>query len=456
MRYLSFFVPAIIGFLIFSAAARSRPAPKRRDTSNEALAVRVIRANPLDVQTRAIGYGNALPANTWRAVARISGKVIEVHDELKEGAVLPAGTVLLRLDASAYELTVKKLEASLAGIAAEIEQLNSQKANDEASLKIEERTLALKEKNLKREQTLFKQKAVSQSSVEELEQAFLAQKAKVQSLRNNINLVPAKRSVLVARQNQTNAEIEQAKLDTSYATIKAPFLCRITSRSAQLADFVQAGQELITADGLKTSEVHVKVPGGRLAPLIGGGRAKPTREMMVRMRTMSMSERMRMIGFSGATIRLRSGPMALTWPARVDRVTGEVDAASHTFTVVVAVDRPLEKAVPARKPPLFRGSFCEVELRGRIDEKRLVVPISAITDGNLLIAAKDNKLVRRKVRVSYQLEDLAIIRKGLEAGERIVVSDISAATSGLLLAPQVDEELEKEVAEQARGAVDSQ
>ena len=456
MRYLYLLIPSLIGFLVFSAAASSRQAPAKHQKSETARAVRIIELQPIDVQTRTTGYGSTVPGNSWRAVSRVSGKVVEIHEELKEGSVLAKDTVLMKLDASSYELTVKRLKASLAGTEAELEQLDLQKANDESSLRIEERTLTLKEKNFKREQTLFKQKAVSQSSVEELEQAYLAQKSKVQSLRNAINLIPAKRAVLDAKKSQTEAEIEQAMLDTSYAVIKAPFLCRITSRSAQLADFVQAGQEVITADGLETSEVHVKVPGGRLSPLIGKRDRELSPELLQRMRTMPMSERMKIIGFDKAIVRLSSGDMSVTWDARIDRVTGKIDAASHTFTVVVAVDRPLEKAVPARKPPLFRGSFCEVVLLGRLDEQQLVIPVSAIEDGSVIVAAKDNRLLRRKITISYQIEDMAIVDKGLSKGERLVVSDISGATVGTLLAPQRDKELEASLREQARGAVDLQ
>lgn len=456
MRYLSVLIPALIGFLVFSAAARSRQAPAKHQKSETAKTVRIIEMQPIDVQTRTTGYGSTVPANSWRAVSRISGKVVEVHKELKAGAVLPKDTVLMRLDASSYELTVKRLKATRAGIDAEIDQLDLQKANDEASLKIEERTLALKEKNFKREQTLFKQKAVSQSSVENLEQAYLAQKSKVQSLRNTINLIPAKRAVLEAKKSQTGAEIEQALLDTSYAVIKAPFLCRITSRSAQLADFVQVGQEVITADGLQTSEVHVKVPGGRLSPLINRRERELKPDLLTKMRSMPMSERMKTMGFHRAIVRLSSVGRSIYWDARIDRVTGEVDAASHTFTVVVAVDRPLEKAVPGRKPPLFRGSFCEVLLLGVKDMERLVIPVSAIEDGQVLIAAKDNRLLRRKVKIAYQVDDMAIIEEGLNKGDRLVVSDISGATPGTLLAPQRDEELEARLEKQARGVVDVQ
>jgi hypothetical protein len=47
--------------------------------------------------------------------------------------------------------------------------------------------------------------------------------------------------------------------------------------------------------------------------------------------------------------------------------------------------------------------------------------------------------------------DLAAIDNGVQAGEQIVVSDLSPAISGMLLAPQTDEQLQVRLKAEAAG-----
>ena len=50
------------------------------------------------------GFGRAKPVTTWDAISEVSGRVIYQHPDLKNGAFIPQGTLVLKIDPIDYEL----------------------------------------------------------------------------------------------------------------------------------------------------------------------------------------------------------------------------------------------------------------------------------------------------------------------------------------------------------------
>jgi hypothetical protein len=144
-----------------------------------------------------------------------------------------------------------------------------------------------------------------------------------------------------------------------------------------------------------------------------------------------------LLGFS-PLVRLDLGNHVAEWDAEFVRFSDEVDAQTRTMGVVVAVDRPFDKIVPGYRPPISKGMFVQVVLRGVRQGARLVVPRSAVRGGAVYVADQDNRLRRRSVDVLFSQGRLSVIAEGLEPGERVVVSDLVPAVEGMLLQPQVD------------------
>ena len=64
----------------------------------------------------------------------------------------------------------------------------------------------------------------------------------------------------------------------------------------------------------------------------------------------------------------------------------------------------------------------------------------------------EDRLAFRPVVLGPTQSDFVVVREGLEGGERVVVSDLVPAIEGMLLAPRLDEVLEKALAAQSSGA----
>jgi hypothetical protein len=119
--------------------------------------------------------------------------------------------------------------------------------------------------------------------------------------------------------------------------------------------------------------------------------------------------------------------------------------------VVVAVDKPFEKVKPGVRPPLSKGMFVQVLLRGREQPGRLVVPRAAIRDAQIYRVDAEQRLQRQAVELLFSQGSISVIAEGLDADDEIVVSDLVPAVDGMPLKPQRDKNLEAEVAAAARG-----
>ena len=115
------------------------------------------------------------------------------------------------------------------------------------------------------------------------------------------------------------------------------------------------------------------------------------------------------------------------------------------------VAHPYRDAMPPDRPPLQRAMYTRVRLAAPSPQPRLVVPATAVHQGELYLVDSDNRLRRRTVDIAFEQGDLAVIGEGLAPGERIVVDDLPLAIDGTLLAPQRDEALETRIAAAARG-----
>lgn len=445
-RLLLFLVPVVVGAAAVGYAVKNREEPQRLPPEERTTPVRVVTVPALDVVPRALGYGSAQPGRVWEAVAEVGGTVIYRHPELEKGAILRAGTELLRIDPTDYRLAVAQIEANVRSTEAQLAVLDVRASNTKRSLAIEERSIGLARKELERKQRLVRQGTISQAAVDQEERAVLVEEQAVQNLRNSMRLLPAERAVLEATLDQLGARLETARRNLLRTTITAPFHCRIAEVNVEQAQFAVQGKVLVAADSLDVAEVTAQVPIGTLLTLV-------PRDLDLPMDAGATMPRLRELAGLQAIVRLRTGRGATEWPARFSRISDTVDRRTRTVGVIVAVDDPYRRIVPGERPPLVKNMYVEVEIRGRPRPGAVVVPRGALTGGEVRIVGPDGRLRTREVEVDFVQTNFVVVRSGLEAGERVVVSDLPFAVDGMRLAPVEDEEaLAALVAEAVGGA----
>ena len=431
-RLVRLLVPVALGAAVIWYAVQIREEPERLPPEERTTPVRVVTAPAVDVVPRALGYGSVNPGRIWEAVGEVSGTVVYRHPELEKGAILAAGTELLRIDPTDYRLAVAQIEANIRSTEAQLAVLDVRAANTRRSLAIEERSIDLARKELERKQSLVRQGTISQAAVDQEERAALGGEQAVQNLRNSMNLLPAERSVLEATLDHLRAQLETARRNLARTTIVAPFHCRIAQVNVEQAQFAAQGKVLVVADSLDVAEVTAQVPIGTLLTLLPSDLDLPAvpGAPMPRLREV--------IGLE-AIVRLRTRRGDTEWPARFSRISDTVDRRTRTVGVIVAVDDPYRQSIPRQRPPLVKNMYVEVEIRGRPRPGAVVVPRGALYGSEVRVAGPDDRLRVREVEVDFAQTNFVVVASGIRAGERVVVSDLPFAADGMRLAPVEDE-----------------
>lgn len=438
--------PVAVGVAVLAWQVMGLKAPEQGPAGEIARPVRVVAVEPMPFVPRAIGYGHVQPGSVWTAVAEVSGKVVERHPMLETGKLFEAGTVILRIDPTDYELAVVRIEATIESVEAELAELRVRAGNTRSSLEIERRALNLALEDLGRKSTLRAKGDVSQAAVDEAERQVLRQRQRVQELENELRLVPAQRRLQEANLALNRAQLEEAHLDVERTRVRVPFEARIAEVHVEETRFVSAGQVLAVADSIDVAEVAAQLPIERMLTLTRG---------LVPFDTLSAAEINRLPERLGAraVVRLRMGAASALWEARVDRVSPAIDPETRTVGVVVAVDEPYRQALPGKRPPLVKNMFVQVELFGRPHADAIVVPRVALHAAGTVVyvAAAEDRLEIRAVVAGPAQGDIVMVEEGLEAGERVVVSDLIPAIDGMLLAPTDDPALTRRLRSQAAG-----
>ena len=437
LKKLLFLPPVILGLALLFFFANQKDAPQRKAPEELARPARVIVAEPLDLVPRVLGYGSVRPSKVWNGVAQVSGEVVALHPDFKKGAIMAAGSEIVRISPSDYELAIAQAEANIRAAEARLEELSISAENTRANLKIEKRVLELRQAELARKTKLLERGTVAQAAVDQEMRDTLAQRKAVQDLENTLRLIPTQIAVQEEQKAVSSAELARAKLDLARTRITLPFPARIAEVNVEITQFVQAGQTLAVADGLDTAEIEAQVPISQFQSLV---RAVAGDSMPEGILPETLGRIVRELGFA-VTVRLGSGKDATTWSGRFARISDSVDPETRTIGVIAAVDDNYASARPGARPPLAKGLFVEVEISAKPLPDRLVIPRSALHDGTLLVMNAENRLEVRPVVPELFQGDIVAIAQGLAPGERVVVSDLVPVVEGMLLEAHEDEGL---------------
>jgi len=424
------FPAALIGVLILWTLIMLRSQPERMDLPEASRAVRIIEAPRVTVIPTLTGTGNVKPGQTWTAVAQVSGVIIDINPRFKKGEVLNKSDVVLIIDPSDYELAIEQANTNIEATQTQIADIDVKESTTRKLLKIEEQALALNKKELARKKKILAKGVISKSDYEKEERNVLTQQQGVESQRNALNLYPSERQRLKAELIRLESQLAAATLDLERTIITMPMTGRIAEANVEINQFVSRGEVLAVVDGNQTAEVEIQIPMRRMSGLL---RSKQQLDLS-QANMMNITDQ---LGLS-ARVFLRHSGLSVEWPARVTRFSDSLDPRTRTIGVTVEVLGPYAMVQPGVRPPLIKGMFVDVELKGRPRPGSLVVPIAALNNGVVYVVDQENRLEIRPIKAGMIGSEYAVIESGLEADERIVVSDLVPAIQGMLLEPVSD------------------
>lgn len=433
-----------LGIALMVIFILNRQPPERDTAAAVAPSMSVIEVQPLAFRVAVRGNGIARPAQTWQAIANVAGRVVYRHPQLDDGVLLPADTLLLRIDPSRYQLAEAEARGELASLAAEQAQLKMSVENTQRLLNLERERLQLAEQELSRFQRLASSGSVSRSRRDEEERATLAQRESVQALENELQLIPTREQRLQAEIERATTRLAQARQDIEDTRFVAPYDLRIGHVEAELHQYVSSGQRLFQADGIASAEIVAQIPVAMLRRLM-----QAATHTDAKLDALDLADR---LDFSviDAQVLLVAGD-GVRWPARVLRVARGLNPQTRAAQVVVEVDEPYRSASPPEQPVLQPDMYVQVQLSAQLPEPQLVVPATAVHQGEVYLLNEQQRLERRAVTVAFEQHDMAVISAGLRGGEVLIVDDLMPAIDGMRVAPQRDEALEQRLQQRAAG-----
>ena len=437
-RRLLLLPPILLGVGAVILAGRSGDAPIQAALTEVPRAVRVITAAPLDIVPQAIGYGVVEPAQIWRATAEVPGTVVRRHGDLELGRILIADLPVFELDSTDLALTQARLEADLERLKAQQSEIDQRERNLNALRDLQVMALDLADRELARQRDLTARGAAARATLEDAENARVTTAANLQSIENDLAMIPIDRAVIAADTQAASAQLQEAVVDLERTVISTPFPGRVSAVSIEEGEYVGVGTVMAEIQGIAQAEVSAKLALDELYPLIGQSIDPASIAGLGR-----FPQSVDGLGLT-AEVHLIVDGVDVMWPASVARLGDTVDPSTRSVGVVALVQDPYRSADPGERPPLVNGMFVEVVIKAPRREGQIIVPRTAITrdpsaQPAVMVVDDEDRLRFRPVVTGLRQDGYMVIREGIVAGDRIVISDVTPASEGMALTPTEDE-----------------
>ncbi|HGX93447.1 MAG TPA: HlyD family secretion protein [Candidatus Tenderia sp.] len=441
---LPLIVVLALALVIFKVT--SKPPLEHETAGFPAKTVEVIRANYLPFRAHAVAYGHVEPAVLLKAKAEVSGKISYRHPSLKKGASLAAGTLVLRIEPTTFEFSRDQSAAGLSASQSSLRQLEVEEETTRRSLDIAKKNLLVGEKELKRLETVWQEKLIARATVDTEEQKVLQLRQQVADLQGKLATYASRKAAILAQIKQSKTKLAQSQDTLGRTEIRLPFDARIGSVNVEEGEFVGVGNLLFEALGTEAVEIDARLPTHQFRPLLLG--FGPT--AMNLQAPNSLHQVLDKMALQAQVHLVGQTQTQAHWQGKLLRISESIDPLRDTLGLTIRVEHPYEKVIPGIRPPLLKGMYTAVELLAP-PRKALVLPRKAIHQGRVYLATPDNTLTIRNVNIVHKQGPLVIVDGGIEAGERVIITDVIPVIEGLPLEPVLNSEYEQALAQQALG-----
>jgi RND family efflux transporter MFP subunit len=317
--------------------------------------------------------GNVVPSKEVELKTQVGGKVIWSHPEFVEGGIIRSGQTLVRIDPVDYELA---LTGKKALVETAIANLKAEQGKQEVA-RTEWEILGLGEDATELDREL----ALRQPQLDEME----------------ANLEAAR------------AAVRQAELDLQRTVVKAPFNAVVRSANIDLGAQVTAQSTLAFLAGTDSYYVEALIPLDRIDWIQFPDRSNNPGSL--------------------ATVYTGTGKVR---QARIFKLLGDLEPNGRLARVLLEVKDPLDlRHASSERKPMLLGDYVSVDIEGYTLEDVFNIPRIYLKDGNLVYTVdSDDRLRIKEISVVWQDVD-SVVTRGLETGDRLVVSDLPAAVEGM-------------------------
>lgn len=380
--FLKIIIPVVIlaaGIAAMLALFSSSTEPKKEIKTNPGILARTIEVSIQDKTITVNSTGTVRASKEVSIIPQVSGRVTYISPSLVVGGHFKKDDVLFEIEDIDYVLA--------------LEQANAARAKAEYELA-----------------TIEGRARIARTEWDQL-------KNDNQEEPNPLVLYRPQLANAKAALSSADAAVRQAKLALERTIVKAPFNSRVTSESIDIGQYVISGNKACILTGTDTAGIYVPLPAAELywinVPLHGKELNGPD-----------------------ATVSVNIAGQSYKWQGHVLRSTGEVDPKSRMMQLVIEISDPYGLSAKNKtvRPALAIGTFVNVAIKGRTLKDIFIIPRTAFRDNSTVwLMGKDSKLyIKNVVAVRTEKQDV-IISKGLNNGDKIILTNISGAADGMKL-----------------------
>lgn len=365
----------------------SKPEARKFEMPPQVTRVDATRLTPESYQVLLESQGTVRPRTTTNLIPEVSGRIIEISPNFRDGGFFEKEEVLLKIDPVNYETEVIVDE----GLVAEARR-------------------ALQEERVRGEQALENWRRLGKSGEP-----------------SDLVIRKPQLKEAEARLKAAEAQLEMARRDLERTEVKAPFAGRILEQNVDVGQFVNSNTQLGRAFSTDVMEVRlpltnrqlefVKLPNefrGDAEPLVGPE-----------------------VAISG-----RLGQNLSQWTGRVVRVDSSIDELSRQLFVVAEVEDPYRRKEGRTGFPLKIGMFVDALVKGMTLEEVFVIPRKAVrVGGEVILIDQENRIRRQPVYPVWSEDEKVIVPVdggGLNPGDVICLTPLAYPANGALVLPTID------------------
>lgn len=373
-------VVAAVGGVVYLA---TRPKP---------VAVDVMIAKREDVQTSVVASGRVLALARVDIGATITGRVQKVL--VREGARVAEGQLLVQLEQPELAAAVSQARAARDRARARVESVvklalpTAREAQTQA-----ESNVTLAEREYKRAQELLAKGFISQSRVDEAERQLQVAKSQLASAKSQVTAQSAQGAeAQQAREQLAEAEaalaLAQAKL--AQTEIRAPAAGVVLERVVEPGDIAQPAKRMLSLALDGPARLVVQVDEKNLPLLQAGSKALAAADAFP-------TER---------------------FEAVIAYISPGIDAARGTVELRLDIPKP---------PPFLKADMTvSIDVTGPLLKQVIFAPSEIVhqlqSDAPYVVLDRAGVATRAPVRVGVQMQGKVQLVKGVEAGDRLVLT----------------------------------
>lgn len=364
----------------------------KRGTSRPAVTVQTMERK--DMMKRIILSGETVPKTSVDISPKYSGRIAQVNVDL--GDKVEAGDALLIQDTKDVSLSIAANDAgSRQAYADAVESRSSYNAGTMKAQSDYENALTTYE----RYETLYNEGAVSRQDRDDKYRAMMEAKSALESLTNqDMGGIPAVIASREAAAEKAQYTLDALKAQRDDMTVRAPVSGIIGYRNAEEGEWVSAGQKVLSV--VDNSSLYLDA---------------------------AVAEQDVGILKEGMTTDVAITSLGVTVPGKIIYISPALDDTTHSYKVRLLLD--------TRDSQILGGMFGRSEVEAVERKNTFFIPKEGVMENNgkkwAFLIDDQNKVKRVEVTTGLYNDDSIEILKGISAGDRVAVTNISKLKDGM-------------------------